>query len=179
MPAGVPPQAAIATRGAVVPSARQASERRSPALVGVPAHAPDIAPDVFASWAALDDDALIVVEDGLDRLRITWVNKACAQMFGYAEEELHGGPLSRLLRSPFAPGPDDQEPDARLLVDARRALRRHVSPEGRAGPWWWSPAPPPPPPRRARAPPPRRRVPPRRTLRRNVSLERRDGSRLR
>jgi diguanylate cyclase (GGDEF)-like protein/PAS domain S-box-containing protein len=116
-----------------VPSARSAPERRPPALVGVPSLEPDVPADVFASWAALDDDALIVVEDAVDRLRITWVNKACAQMFGYAEEELHGGPLSRLLRSPFAPGPDDQEPDARLLVDTRRTLRRNVSLERRDG----------------------------------------------
>jgi diguanylate cyclase (GGDEF)-like protein/PAS domain S-box-containing protein len=129
----MPPQAVAATRGSAVPAARIAPDRRPPALVGVPVRTTGVPAEVFSAWASLDDDALVVVEDDSDRLRITWVNKACAQLFGYAEEELTGGPLSRLLRSPFAPGADDQEPDARLLVDPRRTLRRDVSLERRDG----------------------------------------------
>jgi diguanylate cyclase (GGDEF)-like protein/PAS domain S-box-containing protein len=89
--------------------------------------------ELFTTWATFEDESLLVVIDAGPALEIVWTNRACAQMFGYAEEELVGGPLVRLLRSPFAPGPADQEPDARMLVAAHRSVRRSISLERRDG----------------------------------------------
>jgi diguanylate cyclase (GGDEF)-like protein/PAS domain S-box-containing protein len=128
--------------GAVVPSPRQtdgtADRRATDGVVparsreGTPGPGQELA-EMFATWASFDDEPLLVVNDVGPALQIEWANRASAQMFGYAESELVGAPLVRLLRSPFAPGPADQEPDARTLVDTRRAVRRSVSLERRDG----------------------------------------------
>ena len=90
-------------------------------------------PQVFASYAALDADALLVAVAASGRLVVAWVNRACAELLGYAAEELVDGPLSRLLHSPFAPGPAEESPDVRLLVDPLRRVARPVSLERRDG----------------------------------------------
>ena len=121
MPATEGPEVAVATRVARLPLPR----------TGVADDQVDAG--LFATWALLDDEPLLVVADRDDELVIRWLNKACAHTFGYAEEELLGAPLTRLVRSPFAPGDQAAAADARLLVDARRAVRNSVTLERRDG----------------------------------------------
>jgi diguanylate cyclase (GGDEF)-like protein/PAS domain S-box-containing protein len=93
-----------------------------------------VVPDgLFSTWAELDDEALVVVADVAGELRLVWANRGCAQTFGYAEAELVGGPLLRLLRSPFAPAPAPDLPDPGSLVDDRRAVHCTASFERRDG----------------------------------------------
>ena len=91
-------------------------------------------PQVFASYAALDAEALLVASERDGRLLVAWVNRACAELLGYAPEELVDGPLSRLQHSPFAPGlaPQDRV-DARLHLDPLRACTQPVAVERRDG----------------------------------------------
>ena len=87
----------------------------------------------LATWAAFDDDPLLLVTGYDDRVRIRWTNRACEHAFGYTADELDDEPLSRLLRSPFAVGGDEDDPDTRLLVDERRTVRRSVRMQRRDG----------------------------------------------
>jgi diguanylate cyclase (GGDEF)-like protein/PAS domain S-box-containing protein len=127
------PRAAERAAGALVPVARCELDVPQATPPAVLSGASAGLPEMFATWATFEDDPLLVVTDGAVALEIIWANRACARMFGYAEEELVGGPLARLLRSPFAPGATEQEPDARMLVEARRAVRRSISLERRDG----------------------------------------------
>ena len=90
-------------------------------------------PSVFATYAAFDDDALLVAVQRAGRLEVAWVNRACTELLGYAADELVGGPLSRLQHSPFAPGPLDDGPDGGLSVDPLRSTSGQVSVERRDG----------------------------------------------
>jgi diguanylate cyclase (GGDEF)-like protein/PAS domain S-box-containing protein len=93
---------------------------------------------VFARAAELESQSLLVVQGrgtaDERALGIVWVNRTCGSTFGYAEEELVGQPLERLLASPFALRELDPG-DVEGLVDAWRSVRRTTHMERRDG---WS-----------------------------------------
>ena len=103
----------------------------SPGLPPTPAAAPS--PGVFASYAAAKDEPLLVVVGHPPGPRITWVNRACADLLAYAPQELVGRPLDALAHSPFAPVAPDVAAEDGPWVDPVRTLDRAVTVERRDG----------------------------------------------
>ena len=91
----------------------------------------------FATWADLDDGCMVLVEQpsASGPLRLRWVNRATARVFGYAESELVGEPFHRLLVSPFSVVSDlaPLGPGAEVLIDDRRSVRRSITMHRRDG----------------------------------------------
>ena len=88
---------------------------------------------VFASYAAAGSEALLVAAGTPADLRITWVNRACADLLAYAPEELAGRPLLALRCSPFATPSPESPDDALPWVDPVRSVERAVTVERRDG----------------------------------------------
>ena len=88
---------------------------------------------VFASYAAAGSEALLVAAGTPADLRITWVNRACADLLAYAPEELTGRPLLALRHSPFATPSPETPDDALPWVDPVRSVERAVTVERRDG----------------------------------------------
>ncbi|MGB8651861.1 MAG: EAL domain-containing protein [Mycobacteriales bacterium] len=117
--------------GAALPRPRDGQEATGARALQLPAW-------VFARGAELDTQCLLAVQDhggGARRLlSIAWVNRACAGTFGYAEEELVGQAMERLLASPYSPR-QEQADDLEGLLDVRHSVRRTTRMERRDG---WS-----------------------------------------
>ncbi|MCW2665508.1 MAG: hypothetical protein JWN57_470 [Frankiales bacterium] len=92
-----------------------------------------VEPAVFAAFAGYDTEALAVLAERNGSLVVRWVNRACAELLGYAEQELAGLPFANLQHSPFAPGSGADAVECAGLVDAVRTTRRSIVLERRDG----------------------------------------------
>jgi diguanylate cyclase (GGDEF)-like protein/PAS domain S-box-containing protein len=84
------------------------------------------------TWAEADDGAIVLLDASpTGPPTVRWANAAAARLLGYAEQEMVGEHLDRLLRSPFAAPARraEQEP----FVDGRRVVRRALSVQRRDG----------------------------------------------
>ena len=95
----------------------------APARAGEVVAPPEVLAAGLLTWADQDDGFLALLDVSRDgRPQVQWVNRAGADLLGYAADELRGQSLERLLRSPFSIA---HEGTGELpLVHERRVVRR-------------------------------------------------------